>query len=104
MRVKSWDTILISTSPCVFSLLGVIESISSIKIMDGAFFSASSKAFLRLLSLSPAIFDTISGPLMQKENAPVSLATARAIRVLLVPGGPYSRMPFGGFTPIDLNS
>lgn len=71
-----------SMRACVFSRLGAIESISSMKMMAGAFFSASSNAFLRLLSLSPASFDIISGPLIRKKNAPVSLATARAISVL----------------------
>ena len=46
------------------------------KMMEGAFFSASSKAFLRFDSDSPAILDMISGPLMRKKKAPVSLATA----------------------------
>ena len=44
--------------------------------------------FLRLLSDSPAILLIISGPLMRKKNAPVSLATALAMSVLPVPGGP----------------
>src|SRR4051812_3180064 len=59
-----------------------MESISSMKIIAGEFFSASSKAFLRLPSASPAILDMISGPLIKKKNAPVSLATALAINVL----------------------
>jgi len=80
-----------------FSLLGAIASSSSMKIIAGAFFSASSKAFLRLLSDSPANLLIISGPLMRKKNAPVSLATARAISVLPVPGGPYRRIPRGGW-------
>ena len=40
----------------------------------------------------------------KEKNAPVSLATALAIRVFPVPGGPYRRIPRGGFTPIALNS
>ena len=89
-------------------------------------FTASSKAFLRFDSDSPAIFDIISGPLIKKKNAPVSLATARAIRVLPVPGGPNKRIPkiknhkikikiksnshmikyvpLGGLTPMALNN
>ena len=47
-----------------------MESISSMKMMAGAFFSASSNAFLRLLSDSPASFDMISGPLIRKKKAP----------------------------------
>ncbi|RNA33075.1 hypothetical protein BpHYR1_024705 [Brachionus plicatilis] len=70
----------------------------------GAFFSAVSKALRKLLSDSPANFDIISGPLIKKKKAPVSLATARAIKVLPVPGGPNKRMPLGGLTPIVLNS
>ena len=37
-------------------------------------------------------------PFMRKKNDPVSLATALAIRVLPVPGGPYNRIPRGGCT------
>ena len=44
--------------------------------------------FLKLLSDSPAILLMISGPLMRKKNAPVSLATALAMSVFPVPGGP----------------
>ena len=79
-----------------FSLLGAMESNSSMKIMAGAFFSASSNALRRLDSESPANLLMISGPLMRKKKAPVSLATARAINVLPTPGGPYRRMPLGG--------
>ena len=35
-------------------------------------------------------------PLIKKKNAPVSFATALAISVFPVPGGPYSKMPLGG--------
>lgn len=52
------------------------------KMIAGAFFSASSKALRKLLSLSPDSLDIISGPLIKKKKAPVSLATALAIRVL----------------------
>ena len=34
---------------------------------------------------------------MRKKKAPVSFATARAMSVFPVPGGPYSRMPRGGW-------
>lgn len=104
MSVSSWETTLLSTYPWTFSLLGAIESNSSMKMMAGLCFSASSKAFLKFPSASPAIFDMISGPLIRKKNAPVSFATALAIRVLPDPGGPYSSTPLGGFTPSVLNS
>lgn len=48
-------------------------------------------------------FFEINIPLIRKKNAPVSFATARAIRVFPVPGGPYKRIPRGGLTPITLN-
>ncbi len=41
----------------------------------------------------------ISGPLIRKKDASLSFATARARRVLPVPGGPYSSRPLGGSTP-----
>ena len=41
---------------------------------------------------------------MRKKKAPVSLATARAMSVLPVPGGPYSNTPRGGLMPMDLKS
>mmetsp|Transcript_21029 Transcript_21029/g.62761 ORF Transcript_21029/g.62761 Transcript_21029/m.62761 type:complete len:265 (+) Transcript_21029:520-1314(+) len=88
MSVSSCETMRRSTSPLVLSRLGAMESISSMKMMAGEFFSASSKALRRLDSDSPAILDMISGPLMRKKKAPVSLATARAMSVLPEPGGP----------------
>mmetsp|Transcript_5983 Transcript_5983/g.8719 ORF Transcript_5983/g.8719 Transcript_5983/m.8719 type:complete len:307 (-) Transcript_5983:554-1474(-) len=103
INVNNWDTILLSTSPFAFSLFGAIESISSIKIIAGAFASASSNAFLRFASDSPANFDMISGPLIKKKNAPVSFAVALAINVFPDPGGPYINIPLGGFIPIALN-
>lgn len=86
------------------SLFGAIESISSMKIIAGAFFSASSKAFLRFSSACQAIFDIISGPLIRKKKAQVSLAIALASIVLPLPGGPYNSTPFGGLTPKFLKS
>jgi len=35
----------------------------------------------------------ISGPLIKKKKAPVSFATARAINVLPLPGGPNNKTP-----------
>mmetsp|Transcript_34392 Transcript_34392/g.110519 ORF Transcript_34392/g.110519 Transcript_34392/m.110519 type:complete len:277 (-) Transcript_34392:715-1545(-) len=99
IRVRSCETMRRSTSPLVLSRFGAMESISSMKMMAGEFFSASSKALRRFDSDSPAIFDMISGPFMRKKKAPVSLATARAIRVFPEPGGPYSKTPLGGLTP-----
>jgi hypothetical protein len=57
--------------------------------------------FRRLDSLSPAILDMISGPLMRKKKAPVSLATARAMSVFPDPGGPYSSTPLSSQSRTD---
>mmetsp|Transcript_2414 Transcript_2414/g.4917 ORF Transcript_2414/g.4917 Transcript_2414/m.4917 type:complete len:262 (-) Transcript_2414:589-1374(-) len=103
IKVSICDTMRFSTSPLVLSRFGAMESISSMKMMAGAFFSASSKAFRRFFSDSPAILDMISGPLMRKKKAPVSFATARAMSVFPEPGGPYRSTPRGGFTPSVLN-
>jgi hypothetical protein len=46
----------------------------------------------------------ISGPLIKKKKAPVSFATALAIRVFPVPGGPKRRTPLGGLTPRTFQS
>jgi hypothetical protein len=43
-------------------------------------------------------------PFIRKKNAPVSFATALAIKVLPVPGGPNNKIPLGGLTPIVLKS
>jgi len=69
------------------------------KIIAGEFCCAVSNATRNLYSDSPANILMISGPLIRKKRQAASLATARAIRVLPVPGGPYSRIPRGGCTP-----
>lgn len=88
MSVRSCDTTRRSTSPWVLSRLGAMASISSMKMMDGAHLSASWNTLRRFASLSPAIFDMISGPLTRTKWAPDSEAMARASSVFPVPGGP----------------
>ncbi len=46
----------------------------------------------------------ISGPEIVWKLASISLATAFAISVFPVPGGPWRRTPFGGSMPSRLNS
>ena len=53
MRARSWATTRFSTSPMTWALLGARASISSRKMMAGAFLLASSKTILSLASLSP---------------------------------------------------
>ena len=76
---------------------------------------AISKSSRTILAPSPTYFCTNSDPITLQaqhsqrgvnrafthlmKQASVLLATARAHRVLPVPGGPYSRTPFGGSIP-----
>ena len=99
IKVRSCATVLLSTSPCVSSLLGAIASNSSINMIDGAFASASSKNSLRFSSDPPTYLLMISGPLIAIKCASLSLATAFASNVLPVPGGPCIKIPFGGAIP-----
>ena len=74
-------------------------SISSIKIMQGAFFSARSKSFLTLAAPTPANISTKAEPVILKKGTLASPATAWARRVLPEPGGPTRRTPFGILAP-----
>ena len=51
------------------------------------------------LSLSPSHLLATSGPFTEMKLVPDSLATALAMSVFPVPGGPYRRMPFPGLMP-----
>ena len=104
ISVSNCDTVLLSTSPVTSSLFGAIASISSMKMMLGAFFSASSKIFLKFSSVWPYHLEKISGPLIDMKFAPDSFATAFASKVFPVPGGPYNRTPCGGSIPNFSNS
>ena len=91
-----------------------MESISSKKTMTGvpslAFSRARWNTRRMCRSVSPTYLLSSSGPLMFRKNAVAfssppctrctclasEFATALAISVLPHPGGPYSRMPFGG--------
>ncbi len=97
--VKSWLTTLLSTSPITSSLFGAMASISSIKIIVGAVFSASSKIVLIFFSLSPYHLLITSGPFNKIKFASDSFATALAKSVFPVPGGPWSKTPLGGLMP-----
>ena len=65
-----------------------MESISSIKMMHGALFFASSKSFLILLAPTPTYFSSKSEPDVAINFTPASPATAFARSVFPVPGGP----------------
>lgn len=72
------------------------ESISSINITLGCFALAIANKVFTSFSLSPTHLLVIELALMLKNVACASLAIARPIIVLPVPGGPKRRIPFGG--------
>ena len=73
---------------------GVKESISSRKITVGAAILAFRNTSRIAFSDSPTHFEKTSGPLIEMKLASLSVATARASRVLPQPGGPYSKYAF----------
>lgn len=76
-------------------------SISSIKIIEGAFSSAHLKSSQTNLGPSPKYFWINSEPTNLKNVALVSWATAFTKRVFPVPGSPYSITPLGGLIPMS---
>lgn len=59
---------------------------------------------LTALSDSPTHLLNSSGPFTAKKLSPLSVASALATRVLLQPGGPYIRIPWGGRIPSRWNA
>ncbi len=77
-------------------------SISSIKTIQGALLLACSKRSRTRDAPTPTNISTNSEPEMEKKGTPASPATARARRVLPVPGGPTSSTPRGILAPITV--
>lgn len=74
-----------------------MESISSMNIILGLSFLATSNRVLNVFSDYPTYFDIKSEAEMLKKVPPcISVAQAFASRVLPVPGGPYRSMPLQG--------
>lgn len=78
-----------------------IASISSMKIIHGAFLLACLNRSRTLAAPMPANICTNSAPDIEKNGTFASPATARAISVLPVPGGPTSNAPLGRVAPIS---
>jgi hypothetical protein len=73
------------------------------KMMQGlAAFACSNRSRTRDAP-TPTNISTKSEPAIEKKGTPASPATARARRVLPVPGGPTSRTPLGIFAPSAWN-
>src|SRR5690606_40968968 len=69
------------------------------KMMQGAARRACSKRSRTRAAPTPTNISTNSEPEIEKNGTPASPATARAISVLPVPGGPTRRIPFGILAP-----
>mmetsp|Transcript_10878 Transcript_10878/g.29146 ORF Transcript_10878/g.29146 Transcript_10878/m.29146 type:complete len:424 (-) Transcript_10878:670-1941(-) len=78
-------------------------SISSMKIMQGAFFFAFANRSRTRAAPTPTNISTNSEPEIEKNGTPASPATARASSVFPVPGGPSRITPRGIFAPIFVN-
>src|SRR5690606_20954350 len=88
---------------CPFPLDRPIASISSIKMIQGAFSLACLKRSLTLAAPTPTNISTKSEPDRVKKGTPASPATALASKVLPVPGGPINKAPFGILPPNLVN-
>mmetsp|Transcript_27206 Transcript_27206/g.59434 ORF Transcript_27206/g.59434 Transcript_27206/m.59434 type:complete len:280 (-) Transcript_27206:704-1543(-) len=76
-----------------------IASISSMKMMQGAFALAFSNRSRTRDAPTPTNSSTNSEAAQEKKGVPASPATALASRVLPVPGGPTRRQPLGILAP-----
>ena len=100
---SSWFSVCSRSSlppPYLLSRLRPIASISSIKIIHGAFFVASLNKSLTREAPTPTYSSIKSEPASEKNGTCASPATALANSVLPVPGGPTRSAPFGSFAPI----
>jgi hypothetical protein len=74
-------------------------SISSINIIEGAFYLAFLNKSLTLEAPTPTNISTKSEPDIDMKGTLASPATALARRVLPHPGGPIKRAPLGTLAP-----
>jgi hypothetical protein len=80
-----------------------IESISSTKMMARPILRASLNRSRTRLAPTPTNISMKSDPVTDRKGTPASPATARAMRVLPVPGGPTRSTPLGIRAPISAN-
>ena len=103
ISVSSWFNVFSRSSfpPCIAFLPRALPmaSISSIKIIHGAFSLACLNKSLTLLAPTPTNISTKSEPDNEKKGTSASPATALASKVLPVPGGPTRSAPLGILPP-----
>ena len=106
ISTRSWLRVCSRSSfppPTPLPRLRPTASISSIKIIQGAFFSASLNKSRTRLAPTPTNISTKSDPEIEKNGTFASPATARANKVFPVPGGPSNNTPLGILAPILVN-
>ena len=102
ISARSWFRVCSRSSlpPNLVSRVLPMASTSSIKMIQGAFFFASSNRSRTREAPTPTNISTKSEPDREKNGTWASPATAFASSVLPVPGGPTNRAPFGSFAPM----
>ena len=103
ISTRSWFKVLSRSSfPPMIWFLPLdrpTASISSMKMIQGAFSRACLNKSRTRLAPTPTNISTKSEPLSVKKGTWASPATALASRVLPVPGGPTNKTPLGIFPP-----
>mmetsp|Transcript_30331 Transcript_30331/g.99302 ORF Transcript_30331/g.99302 Transcript_30331/m.99302 type:complete len:272 (+) Transcript_30331:263-1078(+) len=92
-----------SAPVCASKRFVAMASISSMKMMQGAFFFASPNMDRMRDAPTPTNISTNSEPDAEMKGTPASPAQARARSVLPVPGGPSRSTPRGVFAPTLVN-
>ena len=103
ISVSNWFKVFSRSSlpPCTKFLPRALPtaSISSMKIIQGAFSLACLNKSRTRLAPTPTNISTKSEPDKEKKGTPASPATAFANKVLPVPGGPTNKAPLGILPP-----
>ena len=102
ISTSSWFSVCSLSScppPMPVPLRRPTASISSIKMMQGAFFFASANRSRTREAPTPTNISTKSEPEMEKKGTPASPATALARSVFPVPGCPTRIIPLGILAP-----
>ncbi len=102
ISVSNWFKVCSRSSLAVKleSLFFPIVSNSSMNMIQGAFLLACSKSSLTFAAPLPTNISTNSEPDIEKKGTSASPATAFAIKVFPVPGGPTSKTPLGHSAPM----
>lgn len=101
ISTKIWFKVLSLSScdPCDPLLFLPTASISSMKMIEGAFYRARANKSLTLEAPTPTKISTKSDPEVGIKGTPASPAQAFPNKVFPVPGGPDSRTPLGILAP-----